>query len=83
MKECRLSLDRLTLDPINRFENVNEIVNIMENLFDTIKKPKRLKNIDLLLVCVLKQYTNVVYCIYNKMLNEKIYIIGQQIYPKV
>ncbi len=75
LKECRLTLDRLTLDPINRFENVNEVVSIMENLFDTVKRPKRLKNIDLLLVRVLKQYT--------KMLNEKIYIISQQIYPKI
>ena len=44
LKECRLTFDRLTLDPINRYENVNEVVNIMENLFDTVKRPKRLKN---------------------------------------
>ena len=75
LKECRLTLDRLTLDPINRHENVNEVVNIMENLFDTVKRPKRLKNIDLLLVRVMKQYA--------KMLNEKIYGISQQIYPKL
>ena len=75
LKECRLTLDRLTLDPINRYENVNEVVNIMENLFDTVKGPKRLKNIVLLLVRVTKQYA--------KMLNEKIYGISQPIYPKL
>ena len=58
LKECRLSLDRLTLDPINRYENVTEIVNIIKNLFDTLKRPKQLKNIGLLPVCVLKRYTN-------------------------
>ena len=49
LKECRLSLDRLTLDRINRYENVTEIVSIIENLFGTLKKPKRLKT----LICFL------------------------------
>ena len=75
LKECRLTLDRLTLDPINRFENVNEVINIMENLFDNVRRPRRLKNIDLLLVRVMKQYA--------KMFNEKMYAISLQIYPKV
>ena len=47
----------------------------MENLFDNVKRPRRLKNIDLLLVRVMKQYA--------KMFNEKIYAISMQIYPKV
>lgn len=73
LKDCRLSLDKLTYDQINRFENVNEVVNIMENLFTMVKKPKRLKNIDLMMLSILKQY--------SKMLNERIY--GVQIYPKL
>ena len=45
LKECRLTLDRLTLDPINRFENVNEVINIMENLPENVKRPMRLKTL--------------------------------------
>jgi hypothetical protein len=73
LKDCRVSLDKLTYDQINRFENVNEVVNIIENLFTMVKKPKRLKNIDLMMLSILKQY--------SKMLKERIY--GVQIYPKL
>ena len=68
LKRCRLTTEKLAMSPINRFEYLNQTCNIIENLFGVIKKPKRLKNIDLILIGIFQKYC--------KMLNEKIYLIA-------
>jgi len=77
LKSCKLSIEKLSLSPVKRFDYLNEACNIVENLFCIVKKPKRLKDMDLILVAILKNYC--------AMLNEKIHFISQEshIYPKL